>query len=131
MKVDPEDDSPDFSPTLRHAIAEMREKLRRYDIAGVIMLFNGAGHAEYAIQITEPTWSALQFDPAGIRFKSAMKTGGLIEKKKSAMTINMLVLVRDIAAKVFDVADKMVAMLSQHMEIDAGELKKTPGGEVI
>ncbi len=119
-------DIPDYDPKLKQAAAEIGAVLKKHDIAGVVELFNGEGNAEYLYHLSTPTWSCLLWDEKGVRFKAKAKTGGPMEKAKAAATINMVHLMRDVAAGTFQFADGLVKLVHQHFDIETEGGRFTP-----
>lgn len=116
----------DFDPVLVKASDEIREILRKNDIAGVVHLFS-ATHGEFLNHITEPTWSGLEMVETGIKVKLMAKSGGESERLKAEATVHMVHSVRDMAGVTFQIADRLVKFLHQHMDIEfSGKRKFSP-----
>lgn len=115
-------------PKLQAAAEEIKAVLRRYDAAACMILASGEGHSEYVFHVMTPDvrWSALTVVENGIRVRAQAKTGGPEERERLQKTVNMVHHMRDVSASQFDAMDRLVKMLHQHLDIDAGRGKHTP-----
>jgi hypothetical protein len=89
-------------PRLQDAAERIKEILREFDIAGVVTLCSGNGHAEYVNYVTEPTWSCLSFHEGAVRVRAKVKSAPaedrVLEKIKLQKTVNTVILMRDVLA---------------------------------
>lgn len=89
-----------YSPKLKKAAEEIKDILKKYDIAANVVLHT-PGHAEYLLHIT-PTYSAAWLENDNIRFRArAADYNGntMIRNQKIQDTLNMLRLLSDTAGK--------------------------------
>lgn len=108
---------PPFDPKLKAAAEEMKAILRRYDIAAQIVLCSET-HGEFINFVAEPSWSALEPDPQGMRLKLRAASGGAEGRRKATATVRMAHLMRDLAATNCSIMDRIVKILHQHLDIE-------------
>jgi len=113
-------------PQLQEAAEKIKDILRGYDIAAVMTLVSGNGHAEYVNFVTDPKWSALTDVDGGMRFKaspvSAPSMGRAYERIKVRKTVNAIVLLRDVLAIQARMFKSLSDQLSKHVDWE-----ETPG----
>lgn len=89
-------------PRLQDAAERIKEIMREFDIAGVVTLCSGNGHAEYVNYVTEPTWSCVSFDDGVVRVRAKVKSAAaedrVLEKIKLQKTVNTIALMREVLA---------------------------------
>jgi hypothetical protein len=90
-----------YSPKLKKAMEEIKEILRKHDIAGTVTLHTD-GHAEYLNHIT-PSYSCANIDELNGRFELRAKkihfSNEAERHNKLRATSNMLSLLADVTAK--------------------------------
>lgn len=115
----------DHSPELRQAKKEIAQVLRRYNIVGTILLADGLGKGEFGNYIDLPSWSAVDLsNQPFVRFKT---TGKNISSQQSAeMSINALVVMRDMAKDQFEMNVQLIEALKNHFEITENGASRVP-----
>lgn len=90
-----------YSPKLKKAMEEMKEILRKHDIAGVVTLHT-PGHSEYLLHVT-PSYSCATFNGDELRVRARLKEdfhGNIGEQRKKVTdTVNMLDMLSESTAK--------------------------------
>jgi len=102
----------DYSPKLKVAMEDIKEILKKHDIAGSVVI-QTPGYAEYLLHI-KPSYSCARLDENGImKFKAKKDDFGSDARKRDqqiADTANMLNLLSDVSAQntlaLLDVSDK-------------------------
>lgn len=115
-----------YDPKLKEAIAEIDAILTKHDIAAQITLCSQT-HTEFAHRF--PTWSPLFIsDEHKMRFRSKLADYPSQEAKDEAagFGVHILASFREMAALHFGTMDKMLEMLSKHMEIEFDPIKIYP-----
>lgn len=89
-----------YNPKLKKAAKEIEDVLKKYDIAGLILL-HSPGHGEFLFNLS-PTYSALKFEGVkGVRLKAKsedFKNGAIGRDKALADTSNMLQILYDMGS---------------------------------
>lgn len=105
-----------YSEKLRVAKKEIETVLKKHDIAGSIILADGEGMGEFGYFVTTPTWSGLTPNEQGFRIQLKMKTDeGKLNANK---TVNACVVLRDVLANQFVLADRLVKAIEDHVKIE-------------
>lgn len=107
-----------YDPKLRAAAEEIKQVMKKHDIAGFVGLFS-ISHAEFVFEI-ESSWSIAKWkrdpetgDVQGFRF-SVRKN----KKAEGDATAGLFCNMRDLSARFFQYADNAIKLLEQHMKID-------------
>ena len=112
----------DYSPKLRTAIAEIKQILKKHDIAGVVVLHDKTGHGEYLNEIT-PSYSCLNIAANGeVRLQARLKDfdgNKLKMRQKITATANMTQVLADLVGlcgfnffKINDIVSKALGAIS-------------------
>ncbi len=112
-----------YNPKLKKAAEEMIQVLKKFDIAGNIVLHT-PGHSEYILHIT-PSYSCAWLENDNIRFRARKQDynrNAAIRDQKIADTLNMLRLLSDTAGKnalaLMNVADQFDKITDAEHEDD-------------
>lgn len=110
-----------FDPRLKAAMAEISEVLKRYDIAGHVVLVSPT-HSEYHTDF--PTWSMAQWEhnekgEVGIRFNTRREVFATPKGKLAAVEASAHILdqFRHNATMHFGMMEGILHMLGEHLEI--------------
>lgn len=119
-----------YSPKLKKAAEEIKDILKKYDIAANIVLHT-PGHCEYLLHIT-PTYSAAWLENDMVRFRARLQDYNgnvIIRNKKISDTLNMLRLLSDTAGKnalaLLSVADQFDKITGAEHEEDDNHTSHT------
>lgn len=110
------------NPRLKSAMEDIKDVLKKYDIAGSVLLCSGE-QSEYLSWIAAPygpSWSCLYKDKAGIRFRAKAKTGGFHERFKYTSTLKAINTMRNASLFLFNFADK-ICQMTDHLTEDGGD----------
>jgi len=104
-------------PKLKLAMEEIKEILKRHDIAAVVHLQSQA-HGEFFYHI-DPSWSCATLSPEGrFRFKADIKTKPETDKELARLTAGMLIAFWDAGRKQHEDMGKVARLLGKYMEIE-------------
>jgi len=103
------------SPELRKAKKEIAIILRKYNIAGAVLLADGKGMGEYGNYIDLPNWSAVSFENTFLRIKTTGKD--IASREVAEKTVNALVIIRDMAIQQATLNQQILDKLGEHFKI--------------
>lgn len=103
-----------YSPKLKKAASEIKEILKKYDIAALVTLHTN-GFAEYINEIT-PSYSCASFTPDGnIRVQTKGRS-----KEDVAATVNMISILQNVSASHFMAYDQVIKQLEMVIDFENG-----------
>ena len=117
-----------FDPELKEAALEIQAILKKYNIAGQVILVSKT-HAEFVNYIAPPDgpdWSALIREENGVRVKINAKTGGPFERVKAEATVHMAHQIRDISFRAVVTFSAICDVMHENMDIVEFPSKMTP-----
>ncbi|MFA6058943.1 MAG: hypothetical protein WC756_12145 [Taibaiella sp.] len=99
-----------YSPKLKAAMEEIKQILKKHDIAGAIVIHT-PGHTEYHLRI-DPTYSCARIDGESIRVKASLKDlGKNAFTRITGDTANMLhglgTCMGGMSLNIFDISDEL------------------------
>lgn len=103
-------------PKLKLAMEEIKEILKRHDIAAIVHLQSQA-HGEFLYSLS-PSWSCASLSDDGrFRFKADIKTKPETDKERARVTTGMLISFLDAAEKQKQDMTTAARLVGKHMEI--------------
>lgn len=104
-----------YDPDLRHCMAEIEEVLKKYDCAAFVSLHSRT-HGEFKVCVEHMTWSNVRFLREGEAFhlKIYMKS----DKENTEATVGAIYSMRDMAAMVFQMTEKMANSIEQQVKVE-------------
>jgi hypothetical protein len=108
---------PHASPILQKAIAEIKDILLKYDIAGVVVVHT-PGYSGFLNHITT-SYSCAFEEPTGIRVKASIEQYGSKEKRDQMLgnTVNMLIGFREESKRILFQNTELINKLKEVMDI--------------
>lgn len=114
-------EQPQFDPRLKACMKQLQEILESYDIGAQIALVSPT-HSEFLYHF--PTWSvaqieeteegpALRFNTKRYRFISGRSKHAAVD-----ITVHLIAQFQHISAMFFDISDRVMRELNEHMEIE-------------
>lgn len=104
-----------YDPSLRAAMAEIAEVLKKHDCGGFVSLASKT-HGEFKWFLEEPSWSNVRFlkEGSAAHIKIHMKSS----PENTEATAHMIFSGRDLCAEAFLQYDKMVNIIRQSVRVD-------------
>lgn len=105
-----------FDPKLKNAMEEIKQILKNYDIAGVVVL-HSPGHNEYMLKL-DPSFSAATVSETGVRITATEALYGKAKRDKLLDdTVNMVVGLAEVTAMQATNLIDLQEMLEKKFEI--------------
>ena len=112
-----------YSIKLKEAMAEIKATLKKYDIAGHVVLHE-PGFSEYLIEVS-PSWSMLKVEGNAIRFRSKLVEdfGGdrAAQIAANTATTSLIRMLADALIRDTNTFEELYSMLLQHWDITHSE----------
>ncbi len=104
-------------PKLKKAMEQIKKICLKNDIAAQVILVSPT-HSEFLYHLS-PSWSVVTLKNNGLRFRSKKEDfpNKKIQDRNTELSARMLLQIRDISGKTFMDMEKIVAILSEHMDI--------------
>lgn len=104
--------SKSYDPKLRAAMAEIKQTLKEFNIAGMITL-QSESHTEFALEL-EPSWSLLRFVREGKAVHIKIYHS---RQPQLNQTCSMIYSFRDLVAMFFSQFDDMAKLIESHSKV--------------
>lgn len=111
-----------YSPKLKTAAEEIKDILKKHDIAGIVVLHT-PGFGEYVYRI-DPSYSIAKLQGDMLRLKTNPADSNETKLQQANDTYNMFTVLADCGGPLFLNAMDAVKLLENHIEV----IYKSPGG---